>query len=294
MKKGLLCLIVSMAMIFPMIFTDTAPVSAAEDEIVTQADPAEDEDGIKDASDVPSGDEEVYEGESGDDEAYEGESGDNEAYEGESGDDEAYEDETGDDEAYESEPGDDPEKEADDLDADTFSPDDHKVKIESIRIGAPITGVDGKKYLPVTVTFSAKGDIGDGNAIDFLEGYLRTKLKDGREAEGINGVGNTLAGPIPQSDFERLKPDASNNCYSWEYNGSAGEGKGTLKYNIPILESSETQTVETSSTTGQVEVNGLKTGDGVTLTVETVFKTEVASEPVTSNEAKFTIEEVSN
>ena len=144
-----------------------------------------------------------------------------------------------------------------------FNPDNYKANITNIEVGEPITGQDGK-YIPVTVHFTANDDLGDENAVYFLEGYLRAKLADGTTTEGIAGVGMTL---MPVSG------EPGSNQYTWEWNGSSGTG--VLKYNIPYLESGDTQTVETSQATGQVEVNGVKDGDQVTFQIETVLNSSV-------------------
>ncbi|MBQ3843259.1 MAG: Ig-like domain-containing protein [Ruminiclostridium sp.] len=170
-----------------------------------------------------------------------------------------------------------------------FNPDNYKATIQNVKIGAPITGSDGRKYLPATVTFTASEDLGDQNAIFFLEGYLKTKLASGKSSEGINGLGMTLIGP--------LKPDAldgaGSNAFSWSFSG--GSGMGILKYNLPLLNPGETQTVEQSPYTGQMEVNALTVGDKVTLTIESVFNTSyIPADPVTSKGFTFTIEGESN
>ena len=157
------------------------------------------------------------------------------------------------------------------INALAFNPDWYKTHITSVSIGTPTTDLNGKKYLPVTVNFSAEEDIGDSNAVYFLEGYLLATLKNGTKAEGIEGNGMTLMGP--------LKPDAldgmGSNAYSWNWKGwEEGGGEGVLKYNIPLLEDSDTQTVEQSPYTGQQEVNGLKVGDEVSFKIETVMNTE--------------------
>ena len=150
-----------------------------------------------------------------------------------------------------------------------FNPDWYKTHIKSVSIGKPTTDLNGKKYLPVTVFFTAEEDIGDSNAVYFLEGYLLATLKNGQKAEGIEGNGMTLIGP--------LKPDAldvmGSNAYSWNWKGWEEGGEGVLKYNIPLLEDSDTQTVEQSPYTGQQEVNGLKVGDEVSFKIETVMNT---------------------
>ena len=167
-----------------------------------------------------------------------------------------------------------------------FSPDNFKASITKLNIGAPITGTDGKKYLPVTATFTAKENIGSDGLVDFLEGYVKATLANGTTSESVAGVGMTLMGPA--------KPDVplDNNMYSWEWND--GTGTGVLKYNIPLLENDETQSVETSQTTGLSEANGLKVGDQATLQIETVIKGVPADiSVVRGDEFTFTVEDAS-
>ena len=177
-----------------------------------------------------------------------------------------------------------------------FNPNNYKTHITSVSIGKPTTDLNGKKYLPVTVNFTAEEDISDENAVYFLEGYLKATLKDGTTAEGINGLGMTLHGP--------LKPDAldgmGSNAYSWVWRqgegSETGSGEGVLKYNIPLLEDGETQVVEISPYTGQQEVNGLKVGDSVSFQIETVMNTDTIPESgsLFSDEFKVMIEDSSN
>lgn len=178
------------------------------------------------------------------------------------------------------------------LTASAFNPDNYKAQIKSISVGAAITGLDGKKYLPVDVHFTANEDLGDSNAVFFLEGYLKGALAGGGEFEGISGLGMTLMGP--------LKPDAlegaGSNAYSWQW--SEGYGEGVLKYNIPLKDDADTQSVEQSQATGQQEVNCLTEGDKVSFSIETVMNTEnippeALSGSLFSNEAELTIENIS-
>ena len=177
------------------------------------------------------------------------------------------------------------------LTASAFDAENYRPEITEISVGAPVIGVDGGKYLPVSVFFTANEDIGDQNAVYFLEGYLKGILAGGKKFEGVAGLGMTLMGP--------LKPDAlegMDNAFSWEW--SDGAGKGAVKYNVPLLADGETQTVEQSAATGQLEVNGLKPGDKLTLQIETVMNTSSIPEDALpdggslfSNEATLTIEE---
>ncbi len=181
-----------------------------------------------------------------------------------------------------------------------FSPDNFKAQIKKVSIGAPITGLDGKKYLPVDVHFFAAENLSDSQVVHFLEGYLKVQLKDGKLAESIRGLGMTLIGPV--------KPDVTldSNMWNWDWTPyDTGGGQGVIKYNVPLLENGETQTVEKSAATGMTEVNGVTVGDKITLQNETVVNTNgfpeqivqelfpdgpsVFSDPVT-----FTIEDQSS
>ena len=178
--------------------------------------------------------------------------------------------------------------------ASAFNPDNYKAQIKSISVGAPITGLDGNKYLPVDVHLTANDDLGDSNAVFFLEGYLKGTLAQGGDFEGISGLGMTLMGP--------LKPDAlegmGSNAYSWQW--SEGYGEGVLKYNIPLKGENDTQSVEQSQATGQQEVNCLNEGDTVSFSIETVMNTENFPPEVLpeggslfSDERTITIEDIS-
>ncbi|MBR4622679.1 MAG: hypothetical protein IKO44_04770 [Ruminococcus sp.] len=176
------------------------------------------------------------------------------------------------------------------INALAFNPDWYKTHIQSITIGKPATDTNGRKYLPVTVVFTADEDINDSNVVYFLEGYLKAKLANGKTAEGISGNGMTLV-PVEPDDFD----DAGINSYSWKW--SQGGGKGAVKYKLPVLGASDTQTIEKSPYTGQKEVNGLKVGDEVTLSIETVFNKQNIPEEITkdlmSDEFKIVIEDLS-
>ena len=141
-----------------------------------------------------------------------------------------------------------------------FSPDNFKAQIKKVSIGAPITGTDGKKYLPVDVHFFSAENLSDSYMVYFLEGYLKAQLKGGGLAESIRGLGMTLMGP--------LKTDVplESNMWNWDWTPyETGGGQGVIKYNVPLLEESETQSVEQSQATGMTEVNGVKVGDEITL-----------------------------
>ena len=184
------------------------------------------------------------------------------------------------------------------MNALAFSPDNFKANITRISVGAPLTGLDGKKYLPVDVHFSAVENLSASGAIEYLEGYLKATLKDGGTSESIAGLGMTLMGP--------MKPDVplESNMWSWTWDDTTFTGEGVLKYNIPLLEDGETQTVEQSQATGLTEVNGLQVGDKVTLQNETMVDTSSFPESIVeelfpdgpgvfSDKFTFTVEEAS-
>ena len=156
----------------------------------------------------------------------------------------------------------------DESDSVGFSPDNFKAQIQKVSIGAPITGTDGKKYLPVDVHFFAAENLSDSQVVHFLEGYMKAQLKGGGLAESIKGLGMTLMGP--------LKTDVplDSNMWNWDWKGyDNGGGEGVIKYNVPLLEDGDTQTVEQSQATGMTEVNGVKVGDEITILNETVVNT---------------------
>ena len=187
----------------------------------------------------------------------------------------------------------------DDLVETGFSPDNFKAQIKKVSIGAPITGTDGKKYLPVDVHFFAAENLSDSDMVYFLEGYLKAQLKGGGLAESIRGLGMTLMGP--------LKTDVplESNMWNWDWTPyETGGGQGVIKYNVPLLEESETQSVEQSQATGMTEVNGVKVGDEITLQNETVVNTNNIPEQIVqelfpdgpsvfSDPVTFTVEEAS-
>lgn len=187
----------------------------------------------------------------------------------------------------------------DDLVETGFSPDNFKAQIKKVSIGAPITGTDGKKYLPVDVHFFAAENLSDSDMVHFLEGYLKAQLKGGGLAESIRGLGMTLIGP--------LKTDVplESNMWNWDWTPyETGGGQGVIKYNVPLLEESETQSVEQSQATGMTEVNGVKVGDEITLQNETVVNTNNIPEQIVqelfpdgpsvfSDPVTFTVEEAS-
>ena len=180
-----------------------------------------------------------------------------------------------------------------------FSPNNFKAQIKKVSIGAPITGSDGKKYLPVDVHFFAAENLSDEQVVWFLEGYMKAQLKDGGLAESIRGLGMTLIGPV--------KPDVplESNMWNWDWTPyDTGGGQGVIKYNVPLLEESETQSVEQSQATGMTEVNGVKVGDEITLQNETVVNTNNIPEQIVqelfpdgpsvfSDPVTFTVEEAS-
>ncbi len=153
--------------------------------------------------------------------------------------------------------------------ASAFSKDNFKAEIKEIHIGAPITGLDGKRYYPVDVHFTANENLSDSDMVNFLEGYVRAILKNETTAESVKGLGMTLMGP--------LKPDVpleNSNMWTWNWKDTAeGGGEGVIKYNVPILEEGETQAVEKNEGTGLTEVNGVKEGDKLTFQIETDVNT---------------------
>ena len=155
------------------------------------------------------------------------------------------------------------------LQASAFSQENFKAEIKEIHIGAPITGLDGKRYYPVDVHFTAKENLSDSEMVHFLEGHIKAILKDGKTAESVKGLGMTLMGP--------LKPDVpleNSNMWTWNWKDTAeGGGEGVIKYNVPILEEGEEQTVEKNDGTGLTEVNGVKEGDKLVFQNETVVNT---------------------
>ena len=105
----------------------------------------------------------------------------------------------------------------------------------------------------------------------------------------------TLMGP--------MKPDVPlewNNQFIWTWNGGEQGGEGEVRYDVPLLESTDTQEITESQETGLTEVNGVKPGDQVGFTLETVMNSSNIPESllpprgfVTSEEVKITIEDKS-
>ena len=182
------------------------------------------------------------------------------------------------------------------LPALAFNVENYRPNIREIHIGAPIPGLEGmRSVLPVEVHFTANEDLSDRNAVWFLEGILRGLVPEGLHFEGVSGLGMTLMGPV--------KPDVPLVCnmFSWNWMGWEAGGEGVVKYDLPLLKDGETQTVEKSAATGQLEVNGLKPGDSVTFQIETVMNQSMFPEDVLppggslfSNEVTVVIEELGN
>ena len=187
----------------------------------------------------------------------------------------------------------------DESDSVGFSPDNFKAQIKKVSIGAPITGLDGKKYLPVDVHFFAAENLSDSDMVYFLEGYLKAQLKGGGLAESIRGLGMTLIGPL------KTNVPLDSNMWNWDWTPyETGGGQGVIKYNVPLLDEGETQSVEKSLATGMTEVNGVKVGDEITLQNETVVNTNNIPEQIVqelfpdgpsvfSDPVTFTVEEAS-
>ena len=173
-----------------------------------------------------------------------------------------------------------------------FNPENYKGKITKISVKEPYTK-DGKTYLPMHIHFHANDDISDSHAVYFVEGYNNVYLMNGMKAESLPGIGMTLMGP--------MKPDVSlewNNQFIWTWNGGEQGGDGEILYNVPLLESTDTQEITKSQETGLTEVNGVKPGDQVGFRLETVMNSSVIPESVlppggvlTSEEVKITIED---
>ena len=149
-----------------------------------------------------------------------------------------------------------------------FNPDAYKPEITKVSIGKPIKSVEtGKKYIPVTVHFTSEENPGEGHAM--LEGIVKALHAKGEN--DVAGVGMTLM---------RVSSSPGNNQFTWD----PATGKGTLKYNVPVLGDGDTQSVEHSAATGQDEVNGLKSGDTLKMRLESWVE-GYDDNPIKSNEA---------
>jgi len=149
-----------------------------------------------------------------------------------------------------------------------FNPDAYKPEITKVSIGKPIKSVEtGKKYIPVTVHFTSQENPGEGHAM--LEGIVKALHAKGEN--DVAGVGMTLM---------RVSSSPGNNQFTWD----PATGKGTLKYNVPVLGDGDTQSVEHSAATGQDEVNGLKSGDTLKMRLESWVE-GYDDNPIKSNEA---------
>ena len=175
-----------------------------------------------------------------------------------------------------------------------FNPNNYKPDFTQLKIGAPITGTDGKKYLPVTCFFTSSEDLSDKNTVECLEANVSATLANGAKAEGVKGNGQTLYGPLNLGEYNQ----AGANAFMWSWN--EGNGAGEVKFNLPLLENNETQSVEKSQATGLEEVNGLKVGDKVEMQLVTEFKNNIPAEvlpggshELPGNKATFTVEESS-
>ena len=188
--------------------------------------------------------------------------------------------------------------EVDDKQTVGFNPENYRGNITKISVKEPYTK-DGKTYLPMHIHFHANDDISDSHAVYFVEGYNNVYLMDGMKAESLPVLGMTLMGP--------MKPDVPlewNNQFICTWNGWEQGGEGEVRYDVPLLESTDTQEITESQATGLTEVNGVKPGDQVGFTLETVMNTDGIPEnliadifpngtTLKSNEAKITIEDKS-
>ena len=175
-----------------------------------------------------------------------------------------------------------------------FDPNNYKGKITKISVKEPYTK-DGITYLPMEVNFHVNEDISDSNSVYFMEGYNNVYLADGRTAESLPGVGNTLIGP--------MKPDVSlewNNQFIWKWNGGENGGDGTVRYDVPMAADNDPQEITQSQATGLTEVNGVKPDDQIGFRLETVMNSSNIPESVlppggvvVSDEARITIEDKS-
>lgn len=175
-----------------------------------------------------------------------------------------------------------------------FDPNNYKGKITKISVKEPYTK-DGITYLPMEVNFHVNEDISDSNSVYFMEGYNNVYLADGRTAESLPGVGNTLIGP--------MKPDVSlewNNQFIWKWNGGENGGDGTVRYDVPMAADNDPQEITQSQATGLTEVNGVKPDDQIGFRLETVMNSSVIPQEVlppggvvVSDEARITIEDKS-
>ena len=155
--------------------------------------------------------------------------------------------------------------------ADTPNPNNYKATITRVSVGAPITGVDGKKYIPVDVHFTAEANPDESGA-SMLEGVIKA-VHDGAE-HFVQGVGMTLMG---------VSGTPGNNQFSYDPNTK----RGVAKFNVPVLDSGDAQTVEHSQATGLDEVNGVKADNAVKLSFESVVYGHPDCPIVPSNEAVF-------
>lgn len=156
-------------------------------------------------------------------------------------------------------------------DEGALNPKNYQTNITKISIGAPITGLDGKKYTPVDVHFTAEQDPGEDGA-SMLEGVIKA-VHDGAESY-VAGVGMTLMG---------VTGTPGNNQFQWDPNTK----QGIAKFNVPVLDAGEAQTVEKSMATGLVEVNGLKDGDTAKISLESWVYGDQDCPVLVSNEAVY-------
>ena len=151
------------------------------------------------------------------------------------------------------------------------NPNSYKTNITTVSVGAPVTGLDGKKYTPVDVHFTAENDP-DESGVSMLEGVIKA-LHDGVENH-VAGVGMTLM---------RVTGEPGNNQFNWD----PGTKQGVAKFNVPVLDDEEAQTVEQSQATGQEEVNGVKENNAVKISMESWVYGAPDCPVIPSNEAVY-------
>ena len=149
-----------------------------------------------------------------------------------------------------------------------FNAENYRPNITKITVGKPLTGSDGKKYIPVDVNFTCEENPDDNGA--FLEGVVKA-VHDGA-THAVAGVGMTL---------RKVSGTPGNNEFKWDKNTKSG----VARFNVPVLDKNDSQTVEHSNATGQDEVNGVKPDNTVKIRLETYV--QGYPDPISSNEKSF-------